>query len=74
MVRVWFNIAVPLRRWVELGLWLSKRSESPRFRRLETLTPEAFVHLPRRSSPDDLDDEAVAWLRHASRVGAQQQH
>ena len=69
MVRVRFAIAVPKRLWIDLGRWLRKRSESPRFRRLETLTPEAHVHLLRLSSPDGLD-RAGRWRGFGTRTGS----
>ena len=55
MVRVRFAIAVPERRWIDLGRWLRNRSETPGFRRLETLIPEAHGHILCLSSPDGVD-------------------
>lgn len=72
MVRVRFAIAVPKTRWVDLSLWLRSRSESPRFRRVETLNPEAHVHLLRLTEPNELDHEVLTWLRDAYRVGKQE--
>ena len=73
MVRVRFAIAVPKTRWIDLSLWLRKRSESPRFRRVETLSPEAHVHILRLPTPNELDREVMARLREAYQVGTQQQ-
>ena len=72
MVRVRFAIAVPKTRWVDLSLWLRNRRESPRFRCVETLAPEAHVHTLRLTEPGQLDQDVLAWLREAYRVGKQE--
>lgn len=71
LVRVRFLGATPRRRWLDLGFWLPERDESPRFHKVETLTPTDHVHLLRIRDPDDLDGEVVAWIRRAYRVGEQ---
>lgn len=60
MVRVRFAIAVPKARWVDLSLRLRSRSGSPRFRRVETLNPEAHVHVLRLTEPNELDQDVLA--------------
>jgi len=49
---------------------LSRRLESPRFRRIETLSPTSHVHHFRLSSRLELGDEVRAWLGEAYSVGA----
>jgi hypothetical protein len=50
---------------------LTRRIDSPRFHRIETLTPTCYVHYFRVHSPDELDDEVASWLREAYAVGEQ---
>ena len=51
---------------------LTRRLDSPRFRRIEALTPTCYVHHFRVHTPDELDDEVAAWLREAYHVGKQE--
>jgi hypothetical protein len=48
---------------------LARRLESPRFRRIETLTPRCQLHHFRIESLSELDEEVQGWLREAYRVG-----
>jgi len=50
---------------------LKRRIESPRFRRIETLTPTCHVHHFRVTSVEELDEEVMLWLREAYKVGEQ---
>lgn len=50
---------------------LSRRLDSPRFRRIETMTPKCYVHHFRIESLGELDDEVRTWLREAYIVGTQ---
>jgi hypothetical protein len=72
MVRVRFAGAVPRKEWLEIGFWLPRRVSSPRFRRVETITPRAHVHLVRITHPSELDREVQGWLREAYAVGRQE--
>ncbi len=72
MVRVRFAGAVPKARWLDIGFWLPRRIESPRFRRIETLYPDVHIHLLRVTEPDQLDPEVAGWLREAYAVGCQE--
>ncbi len=69
MVKVRFAGAIPRKRWLDVGFWLPRRIESPRVRRVETLSPEAHVHLVRLTDPSELDREFAGWLREAYAVG-----
>ena len=71
MVRVRFAGAVPRTRWLEIGFWLPRRVEHPRFHRIQTIHPNAHVHLIRITEPRQLDAEIKAWLREAYAVGCQ---
>lgn len=71
MVRVRFAGAVPAARWLDVGFWLPRRIESPRFRKIETIYPNAHVHLLRVTDPSELDKEVAVWLAEAYEVGCQ---
>jgi hypothetical protein len=71
MVRVRFAGAVPAARWLEVGFWLPRRVDSPRFRRVETIYPNAHIHLLRVTDPSQLDAEVAGWLAEAYEVGCQ---
>ena len=69
MVRVRFGNATPRTRWLDIGLWLQRRVESPRFRRVETIYPNAHVHVLRITEADQLDEEVESWVKEAYEVG-----
>ena len=69
MVKVRFCNATPKTRWLDIGLWLPRRVESPRFRRVETIYPNAHVHVLRITAADQLDEEVEGWVREAYEVG-----
>ncbi len=50
---------------------LARRLESPRFTKIESISPRNHVHSFCFRSREELDDEVVAWLREAYRVGLQ---
>lgn len=72
MVRVRFAGATPRRRWLDVALWLRRRVESPRWRKVETIYPDAHVHVLRVTRVDDLDEETGGWVREAYAVGCQE--
>lgn len=72
MVRVRFAGAFPRTRWLEIGLWLPRRIEHPRFSRIETIYPKAHVHRLRVTEPSQLDRELAGWLKEAYAVGCQE--
>ena len=72
MVRVRFAGAVPRMRWLELGFWLTRRVEHPRFHKVETIYPTAHIHSLRSTQPDELDDEFAEWIREVYAVGCQE--
>ncbi len=71
-VRVSFAAFMPRRHWLAGHLVLARRVDSPRFLRVNTYSPRNVVHAFRLASPADVDEEFVAWLAEAYRVGAQQ--
>ena len=50
---------------------LSRRLDSPRFRRIETMTPSCYVHHFRIELLTEFDEEVKRWLREAYQVGTQ---
>lgn len=71
MVRVRFAGVKPSNRWLDVDFWLTRRIESSRFRRIETLSPYTHIHTVRVARPDDVDTELAGWLREAYAVGCQ---
>jgi Domain of unknown function (DUF5655) len=59
-------------RGLEAHVVLSRRLDSPRFQRIETMTPRCYVHHFRIESVCELDDEVKNWLREAYHVGTQE--
>jgi Domain of unknown function (DUF5655) len=71
-VRMSFAAFMPRRSWLSGHLVLARRIDSPRFPRVETLSPQNVVHNFRLTSPADVDEQFAAWLAEAYRVGAQE--
>ena len=59
-------------RGLDAHVVLTRRLESPRFRRIEEMTPKCFVHHFKILSLDELDQEVESWLREAYKVGTQE--
>ncbi len=59
------------RHWVDGHVVLARRLESPRFRRIDVISPLNQVHVFRLTSPDEVDEEVATWLAEAYEVGAQ---
>lgn len=59
-------------RGLDVHIVLTRRVESPRFRRIESLTTRCHVHHFRVAALSELDDEVKHWLQEAYRVGAQE--
>jgi hypothetical protein len=70
-VRMSFAAFMPRRRWLNGHLVLARRIDSPRFLRIDTLSPRNVVHAFRLTAPADVDQEFTAWLAEAYEVGAQ---
>ena len=61
-VRMSFAAVMLKRQWIDGHVVLARRLESPRFRRIETISPRNHVHSFRLTSPDEIDEEFVGWL------------
>ena len=70
--RMSFAAFMPRRNWLNGHLVLARHMDSPRFLRVETISPRNVVHAFRLTSAADVDDEFVAWLAEAYQVGTQQ--
>jgi hypothetical protein len=72
MVRVRFaGIQRLSDRGMTAGFWLKRRIESPRFTKVEHLGRDDWIYTFRVTSPDELDDEVLGWMREAYDVGLQ---
>lgn len=58
-------------RGLEAHVVLTRRLESPRFRRIDAMTPRCYVHHFRIESLSEFDEEVESWLREAYQVGRQ---
>lgn len=72
MVRVRFGGVRPRKHWLDVDFWLTRRVESPRFQRIETLSPYTHIYTVRVTDPSHVDGELAAWLREAYAVGCQE--
>jgi hypothetical protein len=64
-----FAGALPRKHWLDCGLWLKRRVEHPRFRRIESPTPRDHIHHFRVTKLKDLDRDVAALIREAYAVG-----
>ena len=71
-VRVRFAAAVPRTRWLDVGLWLPRRVESPRFHKIETISPDVHTHILRITDVEQLDEEVEGWVKEAYAAGRQE--
>ena len=57
--------------WVDGHVVLARRLESPRFRRIDYISPRNQVHVFRLKDGSEVDAEVEAWLAEAYSVGEQ---
>jgi len=69
--RMSFAQITPRHRWLDGHLVLPRRLDSPRFRRVDSVSARNHVHFFRLTSADDLDSEFREWLAEAYAVGNQ---
>ena len=72
MARVRFAGAVVHNSYLDAGLWLRRRADHPRLRRVEDFGPLGCGHHFRLESAEDIDAELVALMCEAYRVGTQE--
>jgi len=73
MVRVRFAGAVARKQWLDCALWLRRRVDHPRLRRIEAFGPDSYGCYFRLTRPDEIDKNLAALIREAYSVG-QQKH
>ncbi len=71
--RVRFGVAVTRKRWLDAGLWLTRRAKHPTLRRIEHIAPRCYVHSFRLQKLQDLDNAFAKLVWEAYAVG-QQEH
>jgi len=57
--------------WVDGHVVLARRLESPRFRRIDLISPRNQVHVFRLQEPSEVDAEVEQWLAEAYSLGEQ---
>lgn len=70
-VRMSFAAVMLKHRWIDGHVVLARRLESPRFRKIETISPRNHVHAFRLTSLEDIDEELTTWIAEAYQVGEQ---
>jgi hypothetical protein len=70
-VRMSFAAFSLRRRWLDGHVVLARRLESPRFRRIDVISPRNQVHVFRLRGPAEVDTEVEQWLAEAYSVGEQ---
>jgi hypothetical protein len=70
--RARFTGVVVRSNWLDAAVWLKRRLEHPRFRRIESVTARDHVHYFRILDARDLDEDVRAWVREAYAVGCQE--
>ena len=70
-MRMSFAAVTLKRHGIDGHVVLARRVDSPRFRRIETISPRNQVHSFRLASPDEIDKELLAWLAESYQVGEQ---
>jgi hypothetical protein len=70
--RMSFAAFQPRRRWLAGHLVLARQITSPRFARIDVISPRNVVHQFRLTAPDEVDDQFASWLAEAYQVGIQQ--
>jgi hypothetical protein len=58
-------------RSLDAHVVLARRLDSPRFKKIEMMTPKCYVHHFKLESLSELDKEVESWLREAYEVGTQ---
>ena len=70
-VRMSFAAFTLRRHWLDGHVVLTRRRDSPRFKKIWTVSPRNQVHEFRLRSPSEVDAEVADWLREAYEVGEQ---
>ena len=71
--RVRFAGVVVRKRWLQVALWLTRRTDHPLLHKTERYAPNCLAHFLRVTRPEELDAAFVSMLRDAYAIG-QQEH
>ena len=75
MVRVRFAGVISVsEHGMTISIGLSRRLNNPRIGRIDHPDPNWYVHYLRVTSPKELDDELLGWLRESYKMMGKQQH
>jgi hypothetical protein len=72
MTRARFTGATVRRDYLKSGLWLKRRADSPRFTKVELVGKRDWLHYFDIRDESDIDDELMALLAEARKVGDQE--
>jgi hypothetical protein len=70
--RVRFASVVVRKQWLDAGMWLKRRVEHPRLRRVEDFGRLGFGHHFRLAGRGDIDEALGVLMREAYRIGEQE--
>ncbi len=70
--RMIFSAVMPRKDYLRAHLVLARRVESPRFLRVDTISPRNHVHVFELRDASELDPELFAFVAEAYRVGNQE--
>jgi predicted transport protein len=70
-VKTVFATVTVRRNWLDVYLALEAEYLGDRVRRTERISARRFAHHVRLQSPDDLDEELMAWLTEAHMLSAE---
>ena len=70
-VRMSFAAVMLKQRWIDGHVVLARHLDSPRFRRIESISPRNHVHAFRLICLEEIDEEVTAWIAEAYLVGEQ---
>ncbi|MFQ5843747.1 MAG: DUF5655 domain-containing protein [Planctomycetota bacterium] len=71
-VRVRFASAVPRKRWLNCGFWLTRRARHPLIHRADKIAPRCYACHCRLTDASQLDESFAALMRRAYSIGCQE--
>ncbi|MFQ5943920.1 MAG: DUF5655 domain-containing protein, partial [Anaerolineales bacterium] len=69
-VRTRFAAVMTRKKWLNLQLWLRREVSHPLLQRVEMFTYRDHGHIFRLQSPQDIDEQLVAFLRESYALGS----
>jgi hypothetical protein len=68
-VKVRFAGAMPRKRWLDVGLWLTRRARHPSLLGIEAIVPNCYLHRFRFRALEEMDGAFAELVRRAYAVG-----